>query len=265
MKLTRYVIPVMMIMALLAALAAACGGDDDAAPANGTSSTTGASSTTGTSATTPAKSDGSSSPAASASSGGNEDAIATLKDAVKDYSTASFKVVYEYTGVDGSGKSFAAKLTTAQKPPKNLFAIDGDMGTGQPGKFSMIYDGTNNYMCSTNPDTCLNAGSGSSSDVGIGLSPEDLLQNFSSAAGTDTEVKAIDGQKIAGRDGKCFSVKSKAEGSGTICVDKKTGLLLLLDGVNGPDGSGTINFKATSFDDNPSDNDFKPPYPVSGQ
>jgi outer membrane lipoprotein-sorting protein len=265
MKTTRYTISFMLIMAaLLATFAAACGGDDDAASSDAPS-TTDASSKDKTPATKPAKDGDSSTPAASASSGGNDDAISTLSEAVKDYSKATFKVVYDYTGVSGNGTAFAAKLTTAQKPPKTLLAIDGDMGNGRPGKFSMVYDGKINYMCTTDPDTCLNAGAGPSSDVGIGLSPEDLLDTFSSAAGTDTEVKSTSGQKVAGRDGKCFSVKSKTEGSGTICLDKKTGLLLLLEGVNGPDGSGTINFKATSFDDSPSDDDFKPPYPVSAQ
>lgn len=266
MKLSRYTVPLMLVMAaLLAVLGAACGGDDDAAPTTAAATTTGASSANSTPATTPAKEGGSASPAASAKSGGNEDALATLRGAVKDYSKASFKVTYDFKGVDDAGKEFAAKLTTGQKPPKNIMILDGDFGTGTPGTITFINDGTDSFMCTADPQkTCIKTGPSQPESVGIGLQPEDFLDSFTKDIGT--EVKEISGQKVAGRDGKCYSVKSTTEGTGTLCVDKKTGLLLLVDATTVVDGKEQkVGMKATAFDDNPSDNDFKPPYPVSGQ
>ena len=92
------------------------------------------------------------------------------------------------------------------------------------------------------------------------FSAENLVSTFSKDG---TSVKSVAGQTIAGRSAKCYEATSPT-GKGTICLDSKNGMLLLIDGSDTKNGKTTKTvFKAKEATDSPSDADFNPPYPVT--
>ncbi|MEO9254704.1 MAG: hypothetical protein ABI305_04135 [Tepidiformaceae bacterium] len=225
--------------AVLALLSAACGGDDDSS-----SKTTSAG--------------GSKTASAVATGGGNAtgSGIKDLQAAAKDFKTTNFKITYEITNTDDAGKARTGTMVMAQKGASTLFSANG-LTDEDSGSVTIIDDGKNNYMCADAQKTCIKSTSTGSSADSLGLfSPADLL------SGLDQDGETVDkvaDQTIAGRSAKCYKATG-ADGGGVVCLDKKTNVLLSVDGS---DSDGTkIKFVAKSVSDSPSDNDFKPPFAV---
>jgi hypothetical protein len=248
-RISRLVSLSLAVFALLALLAAACGDDDSAkttAAANGTS--------------TPGKaSNGSATTSASgtdAPSTGN--GLKDLQNAAKNFQDGDFKVTYEMTETDAAGKATTGTLTMAQKDKKSYF--QGQNFADQPGTVTVIDDGSNTYLCTDQPQkSCLKTGSsGNTADSVAGAFRPDVLLGDIDKQGVNID-KAAD-QKIAGHDAKCYKVSGSGE-DGTICLDKKTSFMLLIDGTN--DDGSKIKLVAKNVSDSASDNDFKPPYAVA--
>ena len=242
-------------------LAAACGDDNstkspaDSANTPGTGSTSAATSADGAKGTSTA-----SSPAAA---GG----IADLQKASKDLKLADYRVTYETMITDAKGAAPSGTMTMAHKGTKSLIVIDGAFGEdAKSGKITIINDGTSTFMCTEQGEkTCLKSKStGAASNPLLGFatafSAENLVSTFSKDG---TSVKSVAGQTIAGRSAKCYEATGPT-GKGTICLDSKNGMLLLIDGSDTKDGKTTKTvFKAKEATDSPSDADFNPPYPVT--
>lgn len=244
-------------------LAAACGDDNstkspaDNAVTPGTGSTSAATSADGAKGTSTAPS-----PAAA---GG----IADLQKASKDLKLADYRVTYETMITDAKGAAPSGTMTMAHKGTKSLIVIDGAVfdEDAKAGTITIIDDGTSIFMCSTEQGqkTCLKSKStGAALNPLLGLattfSAENLVSRFSKDG---TSVKSVAGQTIAGRSAKCYEATGPT-GKGTICLDSKNGMLLLIDGSDTKDGKTTKTvFKAKEATDSPSDADFNPPYPVT--
>lgn len=248
----RYWIVGLAAIALVALGAAACGDDDDSSkkPAAEATKTDGGASKEATKEATKG--------ATKEATRSSNDGLAALQKAAKDLSKLTYKVSYEISGTDAQTGKIAGTFTLASKPPKSLFGISGDFGQGE-GTFLVIDDGTSSFLCteSDGEKSCLkskSSGAGATELPTI-FSVDDLMKSI----GDDStaSVKEAQGQKIAGKDGKCFDVKSK-EGDGMICFSSD-GLVLLIDGQF--EGS-RITLKAKEASGSPTDKDFEPPYPV---
>jgi hypothetical protein len=189
----------------------------------------------------------------SGSSSGNSDDIAALAAKSK---TAAFKVTYKTSGgetitiaQDGKGKQSVLE-------GNNLYIIDGDS--------AIFCDGT------TSTATCEDRGR-------VGKAAADAItatitQTYRAVAGLNSSLfnGHTSSDTIAGRDATCVTVNASDMGglfgaiadklgssaTGSMCVDKETGVLLKLSG--GSEDSETDVIVATEFGE-PSDSDFQPP------
>ena len=255
-----WVAAIALSMALL--LAAACGDDDSTKSPAGSTNTPGIGSTSAATSADSAK--GTSTAPSPAAAGG----IADLQKASKDLKLANYRVTYETTITDAKGAAPSGTMTMAHKGTKSLIVIDGAVFGEDPksGKITIIDDGTSTFMCTEQGEkTCLKSKSiGAASNPLLGLatafSAENLVSRFSKDG---TSVKSVAGQTIAGRSAKCYEATGPT-GKGTICLDSKNGMLLLIDGSDTKNGKTTKEvFKAKEATDSPSDADFNPPYPVT--
>jgi hypothetical protein len=220
----------------LAAVAAACGDDDDSKK---------------TPTVAPA---GAASRGGDAGGGGSSPGADRLKQIAKDMQSKSYKVTYDLKGDGISGT-----LTWASKPPKQYVAIEG---IASLGSFISITGDTDAYFCASGSGTektCVKSpatasGSGAGNPFAINL--DDLIRQVAGGAGTTvTDGK---GQTIAGRAAKCYDIKSR-DSAGSMCVDEKDSIILLVDGTFG----GTkLGITAKSLSTDVSDADFTPPYRV---
>jgi hypothetical protein len=196
-------------------------------------------------------------------------------------------------GANGDTSPFSELLDKAQKAKYKVTYTSGDTGSEvftlaqDPPRFAYVSDGRSTYVTADGAAvTC--SGSGSSATCkevpGSGDSYRANLGNafgavgamFLSAAGSAIpdllDIKTSEDQ-IAGRDAVCATLDSSTlgalgkaiKGAYSVCVDKDTGVMLLLES---DDGSGASdNLTATKFEA-PSDDDFTlpaTPEPIVGQ
>jgi hypothetical protein len=246
-------IPVgLAVVALGSVLFVACGGDDDkssSTPDSGSKDATTAASPSGGSA------GGSSSPASGATKASGN-ALADLQAAAKSISSGNFKISYDMTTTPKSGSPETGAMTLATKGNKSYIKISG-FG-GQDGTAIIINDGTNSYTCIDTSKMCLkSAGAGAGTESLVdGFRPDNLIDEVTKSGAT---VNQVADQTVAGRSAKCYHAKD-SEGEGTICIDKKSSFVVLVDSSS-TDGT-KIKMQAKEVADSASDDDFKPPYPV---
>jgi hypothetical protein len=259
----KFAIAGLAVVALMS-FAAACGDDDNTSKDTATpaGTTTQAVTTAETSATAEGSAtEGNATAEASSTEGTASDAIDDLQKSSDNFVKANYDVTYELT-TTSDGKTSTSTMVVKHKDNKDYLAINGDVdGSGEKTDAIIIDDGTNSYICTETEKACLKTTS-TNSTGGIGqmftaLKPDKLLDAIGSEEGA--KVDETSGQKIAGRDAKCYDITS-SEGNGTICFDKDTDIMLSLKMTNATDGN--TNFEATKVGGSPGDDDFKAPYPV---
>ena len=185
------------------------------------------------------------------SGGGGSDEISKLLAKTKE---AKYKVTYE----SGNDKP----ITIAQDPPRFSY-VQGDSSTYVTADGSAVScSGTGSAAtCTKLP------GNGASVIQSLSASFGSLATLFLSEAGKGipglANIKTTD-KKIAGRDAACATIDSSTlgvlgaaiKGSYSVCIDKKTGIMLQ---TKSDDGSGsTGDLTATDFG-TPTDADLTPP------
>jgi hypothetical protein len=180
----------------------------------------------------------------------------------KKAETASFKVTYKTSNgdtitiaQDGQGKKSIVQ-------GNNLFIVDGDT--------AVYCDGT------TSSATCEDRGRAGKAAADAATATVTGAYRSLAALNSSLFNGDTSSETIAGRDATCVTVKLAdmggilgsiadkigADASGSMCVDKETGVLLKLSGGTG--GNPTDVLVATEFGE-PSDSDFVPPStPKSG-
>ena len=184
---------------------------------------------------------GSSNNSSNTGSGGN-----ALSDLVAKGKTADIKITYQ---IAGSGENTSFTLIQRGHDSVEQFA-----GTA-------IYNlnGKSTYCTGSGASaTCTTTGAAAANPIGTLFTSYDSLLQNPAVRPYLTQVKATD-QTIAGRSAKCVTLTGTAAasigGSGTVCVDSSTGILLKAAGSSkGTSGSIT----ATSVG-SPSDSDFTLP------
>ena len=240
----------MGVLALFAVSALAACGDDDSTTNTPTKAATTSSASSPTSAGAKTTTSTSGNPAQDL-----QQAASNLKD-------SPFKVVYEMSQTDSSGKTTNGTLTLVQKDKKSYVGGSGDL-FGTSGAFALIDDGTNTYLCTASPQkACIKTkstgGAGGAAAIAAAFAPDKVLEKLNKSGAT---VKQVTNQTIAGRDAKCYSV-TDSSGTGTGCIDSKSNLLLLADGSNLTTDGTKTTMKATEVNTSPADSEFEPPYPV---
>lgn len=233
----------LMAVALAGVLtAAACGGDDDD-DSNGDS---------GNGSGTPTQSTGEGTPSGSATqpSGGNDELFA-------DSSDKTYLVTYD-TEFDNDGTMEKGTITFAQKPPKSVTRMSFE-SEGEMSDIVFIDDGTNSFSCFGSGDEgqCLKS---TSSGVVDSFALFDMKQ-LTDRVKEDKDIKEVSGQKIAGRDSRCFEGTLPSdegeEESGLFCVDKNDGIITFIE-------TETTKLRATEISGKVDDKEFEPPYAIVG-
>lgn len=242
----------LMAAALAAMLtAAACGGDDDdkGDDANGNG---GADATQTTTGQTPSGGDGGSDATATRGADGGDD---DFSDLLADASDKTYLVTYEIEIVN-DGKTQEGSVTFAQEPPKSRMEISlGDNAEFE--ELILIEDGTSSFTCFKSGDSGQCLKSGATGGLGDNFTLFDVKRVLARVK-EDKDIKEVSGQKIAGRDSRCFEGKfPDTEEEGLFCIDKGDGILTLID-------SASTKFKATEISTKVDDKLFEPPYPLIG-
>jgi hypothetical protein len=240
-----------MAVALAATLtAAACGGDDDTGD---DTNNTGGDATRTTSGQTPSGGNGGTGGAATPGSSGEDD---DFSDLLADASNKTYSVSYDIEIIDDEGKTQEGAVTVAQKPPKSVMKIAlGDNADFE--ELILIEDGTNSYTCFKSGESgqCLKSAGGSG--LGDNFTLFDI-KRVAQRVKDDKDLKEVSGQKVAGRDSRCFEGKfPDSEEEGLFCIDKNDGILTLVE-------SKSTKFKATEVTTRIDEKSFEPPYPVIG-
>ncbi|MBN9493302.1 hypothetical protein J0H33_08155 [bacterium] len=240
------------------AIASACGSDNSSKKTSTpAASSTQSSSTPAASAT---RSGSNATPGATSSAISN--ALGELEKSSDNFIKADYDIAYNFSTTE-AGKTTKSTMVIKHKGDKNAISFDGDLnGSGSETKAVIIDDGTNSYICSESEQTCIKTSSDSSGTGSMGqlfnaIKPDKLLEAIRSEPGA--KVSDAPGQTIAGRSAQCYKISS-SEGNGTVCFDKKTDIMLLVD-MNDPT-NGPTKMEATKVNGAPSDDDFKPPYKV---
>jgi len=215
-----------------------------------------------------------------------------------------FKVVYDVTAEE-KGTKVAAKgtLTIATAAPRAALVFDaGAKGLDLSGldpettdklqTLGLVTDGQRSWLCQKavgKDGECME------STVEPGDESADVSQLFDEVLTTGSEdalfqAREVKGQKIAGRDARCYELARKetvegtsSEVSFTVCVDKAEGLPLLIEGklsaqgalgdaaseagvdvgleIESVDASWSIKAKSVQF--SVSNDDFKPLFKVT--
>lgn len=259
MRLTWKLAAAALAATAVLALASACGDDNS----SNKTSTPAANSTTAASTTHAGASatKGSSNATPQASSSAISNAIDELDKSSDNFIKADYDVTYKFT-TTSDGKAVDSSMVIKHKGTKNSITLEGDLaGGGTNSKATIIDDGTNSYICSDEQKSCLKTSSstaeGNFGQLFTAIKPDKLLGAIKSEQGA--QVSDAPGQTIAGRGATCYKITS-SEGNGTVCFDKKTDVMLLLDMTSETDGP--TKMVATNVAGSPSDDDFKPPYKV---
>jgi len=242
-------------VALAATLAiGACGGDDDGDDDGGDAADTPTTSTTDS--TKPA---GAGDGKATATPGGKASPTTSggdLGDVFGDSSKLTYLVQYE---IEFQVQGTAQKGTTtyAQKPPKTLTRISMGESLGVD-EMLFIDDGTNSFTCTKTG--AIGQCTKTTGATGLGEAFRVLdMKKLTAMVKADRNVKEVSGQKIAGRDSRCFEGKldeTQAENA-LFCVDKKDGIVTLIE-------TGEMKMRATEIATKVDDKEFEPPFPVVG-
>lgn len=221
-------------LAVVAMVAIACGGDD----AEEDTTTTGSSTTKATTTATAA--------ATKASGGTAATGSASFADLFGQLEDATYRAEYDVAGAGLSGST----MVWYRKDGKLRF----DMTSAQ-GSFIIIDNGTSSVTCTSagGSGTCFAGGApGGFEPPGI-----DAVEDFETNA-ANYQVEPIDDRTIAGIRGECFKYTS-ASGTGTTCIGPD-GQLLLMEATQ---AGQTFSLTATKVDEDVSDSDFEPPYPIT--
>ncbi len=229
---------------------AACGGDDDEEKVDGSGSRSTATEGTGGREETPdATEDG---------DGGGGDAASDLSALAENYEDFTGVVNYRTTGF-GDASFTSMKIYKGE----NASRVDYESAAGT-GTIITTEDAI--YICAVG--ACIKYGTGNTSlDPTAGLTA--LLSAQSIAAGFGDIPDGVDveesSEEIGGVDATCYAYSGdvdeteSGDENGEICVSE-SGLLLKL--VTDATSGGGI-FEATEATDDVSDDDFKPPFPVT--
>lgn len=238
-----------MAVALAAALtAAACGGDDDDTGDDTDGNGGGHATQTPGNGTPSGGAGGSATPGSS----GDDD----FSDLLADASDKTYAVTYEIEITDEDGKTQDGSVTFAQEPPKSRMEISlGDNADFE--ELILIEDGTSSFTCFKSGDSGQCLKSGATGGLGDNFTLFDVKRVVARVK-EDKDIKEVSGQKIAGRDSRCFEGKfPDTEEEGLFCIDKTDGILTLID-------SKSTKFKATEVSTKVDGKLFEPPYPVIG-
>ncbi len=246
----------LMVVALAATLtAAACGGDDD--DTNGTAGNGGGDATQPAGGETPSGGNGGGGSAtagagATATTAGSDE---DFSDLLGDASKKTYSVGYDIEIVS-DGKTQTGTVSVAQEPPKTRMDISLG-GNEEFEELILIEDGTNSYTCVKSGDSGQCFKSGATGGLGANFTLFDVTRLVQRVK-EDKDIKEVSGQKIAGRDSRCFEGKfPDSEEEGLFCVDKNDGILTLID-------STSTKFKATEISTKVDEKLFEPPYPLIG-
>lgn len=187
--------------------------------------------------------------------------IASLSKLDKD----NYHVVYRIETTD-AGQPFGGTFALASKGEKSLFLMEIDSSEGA-FIIATVYDGEKTYFClgGDDPD---NPGQLAAAcfegDDDDGPSNDDFpFLNFEAeimrmAADGEAEVNPAPDRRVGLFDSRCWEITDDS-GTGTACVAKSNGFLVLVDGEF--DGS-RVFMEVENYTDKPDDSVFKPPYPV---
>ena len=244
-------------VALAATLAiGACGGDDDD---DGDDDGGDAADTPTTSTTDSTKPAGDGDGKATATPGGKASPTASggdLSDVFADASKLTYLVKYEME-YEADGTTQKGTMAYAQKPPKVLTRISMGESLGV-GEMIFIEDGTNSFMCTKSGAIGQCMKSGGTNGLGETFAVMDM-KKLTERVKNDKSIKEVSGQKIAGRDSRCFEGKLEATDNkdAVFCVDKKDGIVTLVE-------SEGLKMRATEIATKVDDKEFEPPFPVVG-
>jgi len=188
------------------------------------------------------------------------DGAELLRQASRQLGETTYKTTYDLNGTDPGLGALTGTLTIASDGPKGYLGVTGKLG-GADGSFIAIHDGTANFLCieGGGDSACLKTDAHEASPLALPsvLELEQLLDRL--AHQPDVDVREIGGERIAGRDGRCFEVGAQP-GNGRVCVGESDNLLLLVDGYfHGAD----FEVRLKEFDPAPGPGDFEPPFPVT--
>lgn len=187
------------------------------------------------------------------------DPLVALRKATNNLADATYRVVYDIEGSDRDTGGLDGTLTIASHGDRQAFGISGTLGNDS-GTFLVINDGTAGYLCieGQGDSGCLKVPAVGSTPIPLPsvMTIDDVLQRVIDS--TELDVTEVAGRTIAGRDGRCFEVAASG-GKGLVCVDEAEGLVLLIDGEF---GGSTFRMTLRDYSDNPSDDEFEPPFPV---
>lgn len=250
------------LVAIPAVAFAACGGDDDDATPSTTAQPTSAAASTGqvSSGSTPGGSS-TQSVAGTLSGSGADD----FKKLTADLAKKTYQATYDFS-TTGAGQPFKGTLTIAQKPPQTAYKFASAPGSVALD-FTAISNATDSYFClkAGTDGYCTKSGA-ADSPFGALASLGDI-ESLLGDLGTNTQITETKGASIAGRDGRCFDIKSTGSDASvpaltTACFDKKDGILLQTE-VKDMGSAGTgVSVKATKVDSSVDSSLFNPPYKI---
>jgi hypothetical protein len=197
---------------------------------------------------------------------GDEDTAGniSLQELVAKADSGEYHVAYDAKGADGS----QGPLEVAVKGDKTFVSVDFEPGQGTEGGVQSIFidNGSTSYTCgdlfgvfgdtSDAGEVCYSAPSSEENDIPTLrdlFDPVGLAKGLASAGEADGDGT----ESIAGRDGRCFKVKS-IDLSGRLCVEQGLGVPLLLEGSD----PASFSWRATELKDEVDDSVFEPPYEV---
>lgn len=247
-------------VALAATLAiGACGGDDDDGD-DGGGDAADTPTTSTTDGTKPAgDGDGDGDGKATATPGDEASPTASggdLGDVFADASKLTYLVKYEME-YEADGTTQKGMMAYAQKPPKVLTRISMGESLGAD-EMIFIEDGTNSFMCTKSGAIGQCMKSAGTNGLGETFAVMDM-KKLTERVKNDKNIKEVSGQKIAGRDSRCFEGKLEATDNkdAVFCVDKKDGIVTLVE-------SEGLKMRATEIATRVDDKEFEPPFPVVG-
>ena len=172
------------------------------------------------------------------------------------------KVTYTVI-TDVSGQRFDGEWVLVQRPPDFRFEIAGEEA-GRSFRTIAITAGGATYLCfaSAGEESCLSTGAEAAEAEtapfeAILDAPRDLVEEAE-----DIEVVGESRRQFAGVDANCFTFTSAVSdlGGGEVCFSDE-GLLLFLQSEG---EGGSSFFEATSVSLEVTDEDFEPPFEVTG-
>ena len=190
---------------------------------------------------------------------------AELQALAEKFAEATFKVTYEISG-DAAGLGNGEITIAKDGTDKIRFDIKSEQD-GEPFEGSFIQTATDSYLCFSGEAAAgLGAivGEDTSAGVCVKSSTDDptnpvgsLVDSFGEIGTGNVEVQSKEDTEIAGHDATCYTVLDKDTNETSVACLTDDGVLLSVDSSAG--GS----FTAKSVEEDVSDSDFEPPYPIT--